>query len=234
MQVQQKGKADEELYRYALSKTIQAKDGAGHAVMDAQVPGGLSDAEELARHDQDLRAPAGLVHHPGTLQMLDLYRLMRATNALADQYDYEAYAHRRTGRPAVGGEDRDHRRPREGQGSGDRQRRRRAGSGHEGASRRKVRSPRSRPRRRPPPTASSPRRRPTLSSGRATTPRRRNCTASRSRRAASMPARSIPGSASRSSMGGDKAGAKTAFAAVTGSPSADIAALWATYIDLSA
>ena len=35
-------------------------------------------------------------------------------------------------------------------------------------------------------------------------------------------------------MGGDKAGAKTAFGAVTGSPSAEIAALWITYLDAPA
>lgn len=91
-QVQQKGKADEELYRFALSRTIQAKD----------APGTLSwmrrylVAYPTAKNWRDMIKIYGLQQGsfitPSKTQVLDLYRLMRVTGALADQYDYENYA----------------------------------------------------------------------------------------------------------------------------------------------
>lgn len=91
-QVQQKGKADEELYRFALSQTIKAKD----------APATLSwmrrylAAYPTAKNWRDMIKIYGLQQGsfitPSRTQSLDLYRLMRVTGALADQYDYQVYA----------------------------------------------------------------------------------------------------------------------------------------------
>lgn len=101
MQVQQKGKADDELYRFAISKTVQAKDGAGTLAWMRK----YLTAYPTPKNWRDMIKIYGL--QPGSFitptdsQALDLYRLMRATNALADQYDYENYADRarKTGLP---------------------------------------------------------------------------------------------------------------------------------------
>lgn len=92
-QIQQKGKADEELYRFAISKTMQAKDAAGTLnwmrkyLLAYPTPKNWRDMIKVYGLQQ------GSFITPSKAQSLDLYRLMRATNALADQYDYEQYAY---------------------------------------------------------------------------------------------------------------------------------------------
>lgn len=85
-------KADEQLYRFALSRTIQAKD--GQATLNWMRR--YLTAYPTAKNWRDMIKIYGLQQGsfitPSRAQSLDLYRLMRATNALADQYDYEMYA----------------------------------------------------------------------------------------------------------------------------------------------
>lgn len=232
-QTQQKGKADEELYRFALSKTIQAKDG----------PGTLSrmrlflTAYPTAKNWRDMIKIYGLQQGsfitPGRTQVLDLYRLMRATGALADQYDYEVYAHQANmvglpweaktviteGRakgivPATGN------------------------SAAELAAANKA-----------------------IAAEGSLAPLEAKSKSAADGKLAGQTADAELGSGNYAkavelyrvalqkggvnaaeintrlgialAMSGDKAGARTAFGAVTGSPSADIAALWTTYLDLS-
>lgn len=87
------GKADEQLYRYAIAKTAQQK-------LNAQSFGWLKKyvaAYPTAKNWRDAIVTYGL--NPQSLtttldkpQKVDLYRLMRSTKSLADQYDYEIYA----------------------------------------------------------------------------------------------------------------------------------------------
>lgn len=85
-------KADEQLYRFALSRTIQAKDGAATLTWMRR----YLTAYPTAKNWRDMIKIYGLQQGsfitPSKAQSLDLYRLMRATNSLADQYDYETYA----------------------------------------------------------------------------------------------------------------------------------------------
>lgn len=92
-QTEQSGqKADEQLYRFALSRTIQAKDGQGTLTWMKR----YLTAYPTAKNWRDMIKIYGLQQGsfitPSKAQSLDLYRLMRATNSLADQYDYETYA----------------------------------------------------------------------------------------------------------------------------------------------
>jgi hypothetical protein len=85
-------KADEQLYRFALSRTIQAKDGPATLTWMRR----YVTAYPTAKNWRDMIKIYGLQQGsfitPSKAQSLDLYRLMRATGALADQYDYETYA----------------------------------------------------------------------------------------------------------------------------------------------
>lgn len=234
MQVQQKGKADEELYRFALSKSIQAKDG----------PGTLSwmrkylAAYPTPKNWRDMIKIYGLQQGSfltlSKSQSLDLFRLMRATNALADEYDYLAYADaansvglpweaktiitdgRAKGKvPTTGSSAQlltlaNTRISAEGSLASLEAKSKAAADG-------KLASQ----------TADAQ-----LGSG-------NYAKAAELYRLALQkggvdPAVNNLRLGIALTMNGDKAGAKTAFGAVTGSPSADIAALWLTYIDLSA
>lgn len=85
-------KADEQLYRFALSRTIQAKDGTATLTWMRR----YLTAYPTAKNWRDMIKIYGLQQGsfitPSKAQSLDLYRLMRATGSLADQYDYESYA----------------------------------------------------------------------------------------------------------------------------------------------
>ena len=85
-------KADEQLYRFALSRTIQAKDGTATLTWMRR----YLTAYPTHKNWRDMIKIYGLQQGsfitPSRAQSLDLYRLMRATGSLADQYDYESYA----------------------------------------------------------------------------------------------------------------------------------------------
>ena len=233
-QVQQKGKADEELYRYALSKTIQAKD----------APGTLSwmrkylTAYPTAKNWRDMIKIYGLQQGsfitPGRTQVLDLYRLMRATNSLADQYDYEAYAHQANlvGIPweakTVITEGRTKGVvPATGNGAAELTQATKGIAAEGSLAPLEAKSRMAADGKLASQTGDAQ-----LGSGNYAK------AAELYRLALQKGGVDAPAINTRLgialAMGGDKAAAKTAFAAVTGSPSADIAALWTTYIDLSA
>ncbi len=85
-------KPDEQLYRYAIAKTNQKK-------MGPQTVGWVKRyvvAYPTAQNWRDGIVTFGMTPSSAVTldkpQKVDLYRLMRAANALADQYDYENYA----------------------------------------------------------------------------------------------------------------------------------------------
>lgn len=233
-QTQQKGKADEELYRFALSKTIQAKDGAATLSWMRK----YITAYPTPKNWRDLIKIYGL--QQGSFltlskgQSLDLYRLMRATNALADEYDYLAYADaansvgipweaktvitdgRAKGKlPAAGNAAQilsvsNTRIAAEGSLASLEAKSKTAADG-------KLASQ----------TADAQ-----LGSG--------NYAKAADLYRLALQKGGVDASVNNLRLGialasaGDKAGARTAFGAVTGSPSADIAALWTTYLDLQA
>ena len=234
MQVQQKGKADEELYRFALSKTIQAKDGAATLSWMRK----YLTAYPTPKNWRDMIKIYGL--QQGSFitlskdQSLDLYRLMRVTGALADEYDYVNYASTASGVglpwetktvitegrakgkvPATGGSTQllslaNSRIAAEGSLAALETKSKAAADG-------KLASQ----------TADAQ-----LGSG--------NYAKAAELYRLALQKGGVDASVNNIrlgialTMGGDKAGAKTAFSAVTGSPSADVAALWATYIDMNA
>jgi Flp pilus assembly protein TadD len=233
-QVQQKGKADEELYRFALSKTIQAKDAAGTLSWMRK----YLAAYPTPKNWRDMIKIYGL--QQGSFltlsknQSLDLYRLMRATGALADEYDYLAYADaansvglpweaktvitdgRAKGKvPATGTSTQllslvNTRIAAEGSLAALEAKSKTAADG-------KLASQ----------TADAQ-----LGSG--------NYPKAAELYRLALQKGGVDAAAINTrlgialAMGGDKASAKTAFTAVSGSPSADVAALWSTYLDLSA
>jgi Flp pilus assembly protein TadD len=233
-QTQQKGKADEELYRFALSKTIQAKDGAATLSWMRK----YLTAYPTPKNWRDMIKIYGL--QQGSFitlsknQSLDLYRLMRVTGALADEYDYLAYADAANGVglpweaktvitdgrakgkvPATGTSAQllalsNTRIAAEGSLASLETKSKAAADG-------KLASQ----------TADAQ-----LGSG--------NYAKAAELYRLALQKGGVDASVNNIrlgialTMGGDKAGAKTAFAAVTGSPSADVAALWATYIDMNA
>ncbi|WP_375288843.1 hypothetical protein [Sphingomonas sp.] len=92
-QTEQSGqKADEQLYRFALSRTIQAKDGQGTLTWMKRYLAAYPTAKNWRDMIKIYGLQQGSFITPSKAQSLDLYRLMRATNSLADQYDYETYA----------------------------------------------------------------------------------------------------------------------------------------------
>jgi hypothetical protein len=85
-------KAPEELYRYAISQSNKSKD-------KAQTMGWLKKyvaAYPTPKNWRDVVLTYGLQQQPVAVldnaQKIDLFRLMRASGALNDQYDYEEYA----------------------------------------------------------------------------------------------------------------------------------------------
>lgn len=88
------GKADEQLYRFAISRTMQAKDSAGTLAWMRKYLAAYPTAKNWRDIIKIYGLQQGSLITPSKAQSLDLYRLMRATNALADQYDYEDYAFR--------------------------------------------------------------------------------------------------------------------------------------------
>ena len=85
-------KPSEELYRYAIAKTNQKK-------MGPQTVGWIKRyvvAYPTAKNWRDGIVTYGMTQSSAVTldkaQKVDLYRLMRATKSLADQYDYENYA----------------------------------------------------------------------------------------------------------------------------------------------
>ena len=233
-QVQQKGKADEELYRFAISKTLQAKDAAATLAWMRR----YLTAYPTPKNWRDMIKIYGLQQGsfitPSRGQTLDLYRLMRATNALADQYDYQNYAEtanqiglpweaktiiaegRAKGKiPATGSSAQlltvvNARVAAEGSLAALETKSRAAADG-------KLASQ----------TGDAQ-----LGTGNYAKAADLYRVALQKGGVNTAEVNTRLGIAL--AMSGDKAGAKTAFAAVTGSPSADIAALWTTYIDLSA
>jgi Flp pilus assembly protein TadD len=88
------GKAGEDLYRFAISQTVAARDNAGTLNWMKR----YLTAYPTAKNWRDMIKIYGL--QQGSLitvtrpQSLDLYRLMRATKSLGGQFDYEDYAQR--------------------------------------------------------------------------------------------------------------------------------------------
>ena len=233
-QTQAKGKADEELYRFALSKTIQAKDGPGTLKWMRT----YLSAYPTPKNWRDMIKIYGLQQGsfitPGRTQVLDLYRLMRATKSLADQYDYESYAHQAN---LVGLPWEAKTVITEGRAAG-----KLTTAGNSAAELAQANKG--------------------IAAEGSLTPLEAKSKSAADGKLAGQTGDAQLGSANYTkaaelyrlalqkggvntaeintrlgialAMSGDKAGAKTAFGAVTGSPSADIAALWMTYIDLSA
>ena len=233
-QTQQKGKADEELYRFALSRTIQAKDGAATLSWMRK----YLAAYPTPKNWRDMIKIYGLQQGSfltlSKAQSLDLYRLMRASGALADEYDYMAYADaansvgipweaktvitdgRAKGKvPATGSSVQlmtlvNSRIAAEGSLASLETKSKAAADGKLAVQ-----------------TADAQ-----LGSGAYAKAADLYRVALQKGGVNAAEANLRLGIAL--AMSGDKAGAKTAFGAVTGSPSADVAALWATYVDLSA
>ncbi|QNE31020.1 hypothetical protein F1C10_02980 [Sphingomonas sp. NBWT7] len=85
-------KPSEDLYRYAIAKTNQKK-------MGPQTAGWIKKyvvAYPSAKNWRDGLVTYGMTQSSAVTldkgQKVDMYRLMRATKSLADQYDYETYA----------------------------------------------------------------------------------------------------------------------------------------------
>lgn len=95
------GKADEQLYRYALKHAVDSRNAAGTLSWMRKYLAAYPTPKNWRDMIKIYGLQQGSFITPTNAQALDLYRLMRATNALADQYDYENYADRasKTGLP---------------------------------------------------------------------------------------------------------------------------------------
>lgn len=233
-QVQQKGKADEELYRFALSKSIAAKDGAATLSWMRRYLAAYPTPKNWRDMIKIYGLQQGSFITPSRTQSLDLYRLMRVTGALADQYDYQVYAQTAN---AVGIPWEAKTVITEGRAKGKlpvtgdsatllaTANTRIAGEGSLAPLETKARA--SADGKLAAQTGDAQ-----LGAGNYAKAADLYRTALTKGGVDTAQVNTRLGIAL--TMGGDKAGAKTAFAAVTGSPSADIAALWTTYLDLSA
>ena len=226
------GKAEEQLYRFAIGKSVTAKDSAGTLTWMKRYLVAYPTAKNWRDMIKIYGLQQGSLITPSRTQTLDLYRLMRATKSLAGQYDYEDYAYKaiQSGLPfearAVLAE---------GKASG------KIPSGASTAASLTTQANTG--------VASEGSLASLETRAKASADGKLASQTGDAQLGAGNYAKAVAlyrlalskGGANANdvntrlgialAMSGDKAGAKTAFAAVTGTPSAEIAALWSTYLD---